>query len=189
MNTKKWDTHTGYIKCKNLTELLDTIPAETFSNSLHEIVNNKDLFKPHILNPIYLESGPLRECITVHLITNNKEDLITNKIKYHHTFSLLEKLKNLVDTNSAKELTRAYVTILGPNKTIHPHSDTDGKYWNEITRYQFYYTGNNDVIQLINNTVFPVGPGYLYLFDHKQIHEYHNNSAEDLLLMVFDLKN
>lgn len=43
--------------------------------------------------------------------------------------------------------------------------------------------------QIIDGNVFPVAPGYLYLFDHTQIHEYHNNSNEDLMLMVFDLKN
>lgn len=187
INKITWNNFNGYTKSVNKTHLLDTV--NYFDESYNELLSNKNCFTLHTLNKIYIQSGPLRECRTVHLINSQEQALLTSKLKLCHTFKLLEKLKNIIDINDTKELSRAYVTLLAPNKNIYAHCDTDGKYWSEITRYQFYYTGNSDMTQIIDGNVFPVAPGYLYLFDHTQIHEYHNNSNEDLMLMVFDLKN
>lgn len=177
MNTKKWDTHRGYVESKNLTELLDILPIETFSKSLTEIINNKDLFKPHVSSDVYLKSGPLRECNSIFL-----KDL---KI-LPQTFELYLFLKQLID--NGLPASKAYVTILKPGGKIYEHCDTDGHYWNTINRYQFYLTGNSDCIQLIKEEEFKIAPGYFYFFDHKQIHYYENNSNEDLILMVLDIQ-
>jgi hypothetical protein len=179
-----WETHKGYVESTNLTTLLDTIVD--FNDSYEELLITKDFFEPHSLDNRYIQSGPLRECKSLHLInTHHRAD----SNKFNHTFTLLERLSRLVDPTDSKIITRAYVTVLGPNMKIYAHSDTNGEYWNTINRYQFYYTGCDKIIQIINNQIFPVGPGYFYYFDHKQIHEYYNNSDEDLILMVFDLKN
>lgn len=182
-----WDNFNGYVKSVNKTRLLNII--DQFDESYNELLNNKNRFTLHSLNKTYIQSGPLRECRTVHLINSQQQDLITSKLNFSHTFKLLEQLKGILDINDTKELSRAYVTLLAPNRNIYAHCDTDGKYWSEITRYQFYYTGSAGMTQIIDGKVFPVAPGYLYLFDHTQIHEYNNSSNEDLMLMVFDLKN
>ena len=127
----------------------------------------------------------MRECKSAHLINDQKNNLIVDSDTYVETFILLDRLKKIINKDGI--VSRAYVTILSPGKKIYPHCDTHGGYWSNINRYQFYYTGNNDIHQIICNTLFPVAPGYLYHFDHRQIHEYHNNSSEDLILMVFDI--
>lgn len=182
---KIWDTHGGHVSnMPNMTKLLDVV--ENHEDSYNEIINNKNLFSLHSHNPVYIQSGPLRECATVHLINDSKTQTEIDKNKFEKTFLFLDKLKKIVDQNN-KKLTRAYVTFLPAGKQIYPHSDTNGAYWNNINRYQFYYNGNDKIEQIINDTLFPIKSGYLYYFDHKQIHSYHNNSLEDLLLMVFDV--
>jgi aspartyl/asparaginyl beta-hydroxylase (cupin superfamily) len=176
MNT--WDTHKGYVDSKNLTKLLDILPIETFSKSLIEIIDNKELFTPHVNSDVYLKSGPLRECKSIFL----KKDL---KI-LPQTIALFLCLKKLVD--NGMPVRKAYVTIVKPGGKIYEHCDNDSYYWSIVDRYQFYLTGNADCIQIIKKEKFKIAPGYFYFFDHKQIHYYENNSNEDLILMVFDIQ-
>jgi hypothetical protein len=181
-----WNTHGGYVSEQpNMTKLLETITG--YEDSYNEILDNKINFTLHSYNSVYVQSGPLRECVTAHLVNDSKKKLEVNQHSFAKTFSLLYKLKNLVDDKNDKILTRAYVTCLPSGKQIYAHADTNGQYWNTINRYQFYYTGNADMKQIINDTLFPIKSGYLYYFDHKQIHSYQNNSSEDLFLMVFDV--
>lgn len=188
MNAQKtseiWETYAGYVPGKiNTTTLLETVLG--YEDSYKEILDQKNSFTAHSDNQTYVLSGPLRECITAHLINPN---CVVDKNKFTKTFLLLDRLKQIIDKKNNKILTRAYVTSLAPEKQIYAHSDTNGAYWSTIDRYQFFYTGNDKMIQLIDNTIFPMKPGYLYHFDHRQIHSYENNSNEDLILMVFDLK-
>jgi hypothetical protein len=172
----------GYVKRENTTKLLHKVTD--FDDSLSELTDNNSYFSHHTNTPEYIKEGPLRECITVHLI----DQMLTtdNYDKFPKTLLLLDKLIKIIEPNN-KIITKVYVTRLPPKKQIYIHSDTDNSYWNTISRYQFYYTGNDNVIQKIDNTVYPVAPGYFYHFDHRQLHSYKNNSSDDLLLMVFDL--
>lgn len=183
MNDKKWDTHKGYIEHDNLTKLIEVLPSDIFVDSLSEIKNNKNLFHPHSLNKLYLESGPLRECISVYLTSRQNQPDLTDNFK--KTIKLLMILKNKISKNS--KVSRSYVTILQPGKKIYEHCDAGSGYFNSIDRYQFYLTGNSDINQIIKDTSFPALPGYFYFFDHQQVHRYENTSNEDLILMVFDL--
>lgn len=176
-----WSNFEGYKECPNITRLIKILPSEQYSDSLKEIEHNIDLFGNHSQNPIYISSGPLRECQSVFF---NKRNNVY--FKFTKTIDLLKNLKNSLDFDAV--ISRAYVTILPPSKKIYAHADTDGSYFSKIDRYQFYFTGNNDTIQIINNTQFDVAPGYFYYFDHRQIHEYINNSDEKLILMVFDVE-
>jgi hypothetical protein len=186
-NTSKfWDTHGGYVSGQlNTTKLLEVVTG--YEDSYNEIIDNKNSFTLHSYNSVYVKSGPLRECLTAHLINDSKTQLEIDKNKFAKTFLLLDKLKKMVNEKNDKVLTRAYVTCLPSGKKIYAHADTKGSYWNNINRYQFYYTGNDEIEQIINDTLFPVKPGYFYYFDHNQIHSYHNNSLEDLILIVFDV--
>ena len=179
-----WAVTAGYAPCDNTTELLCTL--DSITDSYTELLNNKNLFGPHSMNETYIKSGPLRECTTLHLIPDRNNRSI-NDIEFSATSVLINRLKNKIDPVNDRTITRAYVTIVPPGKNIYSHSDTDGAYWGTINRYQLYYTGDENMVQLINDTLFPVAPGYLYYFDHRQIHEYKNNSNQDLVLMVFDL--
>lgn len=178
---KTWPVTKGYVVRPNYTKLLHTISE--FANSYAELLGHRSFFGVHADHKVYMESGPLRECKTAHILKNG---LISN---FPNTTLLLNMLTQLVDISHTRRLSRAYITILEPGKQIYPHCDTDGEYWSTIDRYQFYFTGDSDMVQIINNTVFPIAPGYLYHFDHTQIHEYHNNSKQDLMLMVFDLQD
>lgn len=76
MHAEKCDTRVGYTKRENLKEVIGI-----FSNIMHEIVNNSDIFKLHTSNPVYSEYDPLRECMTVwdshiHEYHNNSEENI-----------------------------------------------------------------------------------------------------------------
>jgi hypothetical protein len=181
-----WDILGGYVpRQPNITKLLEVVTG--YEDSYNEIIDNKNSFTLHSYDQAYIHSGPLRECVTAYLINPNRPHCQVDNIKFAKTFQLLYKLKEIVDQTNNKILTRAYVTCLTPGKQIYAHSDTNGSYWNFIDRYQFFYTGNDEMIQLVNNTLFPMKPGYLYHFDHHQIHSYQNNSSEDLFLMVFDI--
>jgi hypothetical protein len=183
--TEKWNISGGYEKIENITTLLKKLDSKEFTKALNDVLSNKDSFKNHSTNKRYIESGPLRECKTVHLINDDENvDFALNKFK--NVIDFLYYLKNNINSN--RELTRAYITILAPGKKIYPHSDTLAPYFSSIDRYQFYFSGNSDMIQSIDETLFPVGPGLFYYFDHRQKHHYENNSSEDLILMVFDLK-
>jgi hypothetical protein len=174
----------GYAKCENITTLLRTIID--FSDSFTEIIDNKSYFSHHINTPDYMQDGPLRECLTAHLV-HDQHAIINIGTKFSKTLLLLDELTKIIEPNSNKIVTKAYVTCLPPKKRIYLHSDTHVSYWNNINRYQFYYTGDNKMIQTIDNTVFSIRPGYFYHFDHRQLHSYKNNSSDDLILMVFDL--
>lgn len=183
----EWNNLEGYQECPNTTKLLEIISFDIFSKSLEEIKNNLNLFGNHSNNPVYISSGPLRECRSVFINEGpfRSRDLLTNN-KFVETNKLLEFLKNKISPNA--NITRTYITILPPGKIIYPHSDASGNYFPTINRYQFYFTGNKECIQIIKNENFKIEPGYFYHFDHRQIHEYKNNSNEDLILIVFDIK-
>jgi hypothetical protein len=189
MNTQDisvaWNTHGGYAAKPDTTLLLTAVTG--YENSYNELIDNKSIFTLHSSNPKYIQTGPLRECISAHLISENQSSIKADTDKFVETMLLLDRLKKIIDITNSKILKKAYVTCLAPGKQIYEHSDTDGPYWNTINRYQFYYTGNDKIIQLINNTLYPIKPGYFYHFDHQQLHSYHNNSLEDLLLIVFDV--
>ena len=187
MIMQQWNNFEGYQECANTTKLLDVVSIDIFSKSLHEIIDNIDMFGNHSNKPLYLADGPLRECKSIFI----KEGIYqpTNSLlidKFNATVRLLEILKNRVNFDAI--ITRVYVTILPPGKIIYSHCDASGNYFSTIDRYQFYFTGNKDCVQIIKDNQFSVGPGYFYFFDHRQIHEYKNNSDQDLILMVFDLK-
>lgn len=182
---KKWNVYEGYQKVDNITTLLKKLDDYLFEGALLDVLNNRDSFGEHSTNLVYTESGPLRECITVYLLNDHQNTGVDNS-KFKNTVDLLYFLRSLV--NSERKITRVYVTILEPGKKIYSHSDTSNTYFESVDRYQFYFSGNTDMIQNIDNTLFPVEAGLFYHFDHRQIHFYENNSSEDLILMVFDLK-
>ena len=189
---KAWQSIRGYTPCPNTTTLLDS--SLNFKDSYDEIVANKKMFGNHANNAAYLEVGPLRECKTAHLYKDSSLKKWAHIFKdgpdskFPKTHLLLQALIASLNSNRDRALFRAYVTIVEPGQQIYAHCDTDGPVWNTLDRYQFYFTGDSDMIQIINGTLFPIGPGYLYYFDHRQIHEYHNHSKQDLILMVFDLQ-
>jgi hypothetical protein len=156
-----------------------------FSGSYEELLSNLDLFKPHTKGKEYSEYGPLRECISVFLKIREGTTFLSKNI-LPETLKLIQRLQYefLSDGDTCWE----YVTILPPGKEIYLHSDTDGNYWDTINRYQFYYTGNDNVIQNVGNINYPAHPGYFYRLDHRQLHSYKNNSTEPLMILIFDIK-
>ena len=194
----------GHVVCENTTKLLDNVSE--FNASHQELVSNPSLFERPSEDEFYIKNGPLRECRSAHMIASKQvardkspswlQNALVDKRtgSFHHnnnhlsqTYLLLNHLKHIIDPTNQRLVTHAYATYLSPGKQIYPHSDTIGDYWPRINRYQFYYTGNSKVRQVINDTVFPVSPGDLYHFDFRQIHHYVNESSENLLIMIFDL--
>jgi len=186
-----WIVLEGYEEQPNKTYLIDQITS--YSESLNELENSKDLFQFHVKDVRYLKSGPLRQCRTIHLSTGDKKlspdenKLLEMNKKLPKTCEFLSTLKLKVDPLNMRKIGRSYVTILKPGGRIFPHSDTYQEYWNEVDRFQFYYTGHIDVDQIIGKQKFEIQAGFFYFFDHKQIHEYHNRSEIDVYLLVFDL--
>ena len=153
----------GYVKRENITMLLHKIPD--FSDSLSEIIDNKSYFSHHTNTPDYIKEGPLRECVTLHLIDQQLAN--SNCDKFPKTLLLLDRLVRIIESPKNKIVRKAYVTCLPSKKQIYVHSDTHSdisdSYWDDIIRYQFYYTGDDSMIQKIDNTVYPMGPGYLFI--------------------------
>jgi len=194
-----------HVVCENTTKLLHNVSG--FSASHQELISNPSLFERPSENEFYIRYGPLRECRSAHMIASEKvaqdkspswlQNALVDKRtgSFHHNHNnqlsqtnlLLNLLKHIIDPTNQRLVTHAYVACLPPGRQIYPHSDTTGDYWPRINRYQFYYTGNSKVRQVINDTVFPVSPGDLYHFDFRQIHHYVNDSSENLLIMIFDL--
>ncbi len=184
----------GYKTSTDRTKLITTV--SDFNESLNEIHENKSFFGPHFNSENYNKFGPLRECKTFHIVENVEPKNFSKEsnIKFNENFivhmpetmSLLGRLIKVINAD-LNNLGRAYITILEKNKNILRHSDTAAQYFNLIKRYQFYYTGGDNIIKIINSKNYPVVPGYLYFFDHHQQHEYMNHSNDDLILMVFDI--
>jgi aspartyl/asparaginyl beta-hydroxylase (cupin superfamily) len=182
---------------KNRTKLLQVL--DSFGTSLEELKLNSHLFTLHNPTEDYGKNGPLRECSTLHItgdksfnvLDNEKQtdQTVTLNPELKETENLVNSIKKILDPYDLRPLGRVYITSLPSGGKIYKHSDTSKtkKYWNNIDRYQFYYTGSDDAVQIIDGTRFAMAPGYLYLFDHSKEHEYENNSNEDLILLVIDL--
>lgn len=184
----------GFKNKTNETRLLNIF--DNYESSYLEIIKNKHKFGSHFNDEHYINHGPLRDCKSVFLTENIKpkflgdqQNININKdvaMVFPETLKLYFSLISFLKKEN-NHRARAYVTILPSGKIILPHSDTGAAYFSKIERYQFYYNGNENIKQIINKELFPVKAGYFYFFDHQQMHEYHNSSDDDLILMVFDL--
>lgn len=185
----------GYSPTPNKTILLDKL--DNFHSSLEEIILLKKDFYPHVNNENYLKFGPLKDCKSMFITTDIQPNKTLGKNfifeinpfvkeRMPYTLKLYENIfEKLNLTNNKKG--RSYITILPSKKNILLHSDTSVNYFKQIHRYQFYYTGNTDMLKLVGDIQYPIEEGMLYFFDHLQKHEYKNNSNIDLVLMVFDV--
>lgn len=180
----------GYVPTADKTVLLGyhydnlTQALEEFRHSTQHTVSHHDSL-------LYRQQGPLRECSTLYIKQQKTPATWLPPLTgMDNIAKLFLDLKAKIDPHNQRLIGRVYCTSLAHGKQIYAHSDTNdttGDYWDHIERFQYYFTGTDNMIQLIAGQIYPVAPGMIYNFDFRQIHSYENHDTADLVLLVFDL--
>lgn len=98
---------------------------------------------------------------------------------------ILFDLMRLVE---GERLGRVLITRLPPGKRIHPHRDGGS--------HAAYYDRYHVALQVLPGAIFSAGPetiqmqpGDVWWFDNSQEHEVVNNSADDRIVMIVDIRS
>jgi hypothetical protein len=94
---------------------------------------------------------------------------------------------NLMNYVGGERLGRVMINKLAPGGRIYPHADTPS--------HTDYYTRFHVVLQSQPGVLFKAGdeqvfmaPGEVWWFDNREVHEVINNSADDRIHMVVDIR-
>ena len=90
----------------------------------------------------------------------------------------------------AYELTRVILTRLRPGGQIAPHADTRGKYANlpDIARYHLVVQGLPGSLFHCGDETVSMSTGEVWSFDAHQVHAVVNNSVDDRLHLLADMR-
>lgn len=105
---------------------------------------------------------------------------------------LLPKAKalalNVMQIVGGSRLGRVVVTKLEPGKKILPHADTKGDYAKYYTRYHLVLLGLPGSLFTCGDETVNMRTGELYWFDASQVHSLSNNSADDRVHLLVDVR-
>lgn len=97
---------------------------------------------------------------------------------------------NLMRFANAYQLDRLLITRLRPGARILPHADADGDYVQESDRLRYHvvlqglpgslYTCGDETVQMLT--------GETWLFNAREVHSIHNNSAADRIHLLVDVR-
>lgn len=105
---------------------------------------------------------------------------------------LLPKAKglalNVMQIVGGSRLGRVVITKLEPGKKILPHADVNGAYAKYYTRYHLVLLGLPGSIFTCGDETVNMRTGELYWFDASQVHSLSNNSADDRVHLLVDVR-
>lgn len=96
-----------------------------------------------------------------------------------------ETLKLIYKYFPPELVARIAIVKLLPGKFVFPHVDA-GEYYKNKHRYHIAITGS--YIYTVEDTRRQIEPGMLFWFDNKQVHCSWNNTNEDRISVIFDVK-
>lgn len=94
---------------------------------------------------------------------------------------------NLMRFARGQRLGRVLITRLAPGQRILPHSD-GGSHAAYYDRYHLILQNKPGSIFRAGDETVQMEPGDVWWFDNAQVHEVINNSADDRLTMIVDIK-
>jgi hypothetical protein len=155
--------------------------SQTEANDIKEVIkNSSDLFTKHNVYGGY-EIGTGRS-LWLHLREFNS-DYITYDVDITPVVDTVEKFRQ--DNFSNAKIGRCYIHRLLPGDIVHRHRDLiDGVYFQITKRFQLFLNIPNGMY--IESDPYPK-ENSIFLFNHKENHEYKNNGNEQLAFIVFDL--
>lgn len=110
-------------------------------------------------------------------------------------FTLLPQLRPLIfglmSLVEGEQLGRVMITRLRPGGKIHPHSDAVsevGSYSSFYTRYHIVLSGHEGSMFRAEEEVVCMRTGEVWWFDHNTTHEVLNNSMEDRIHLIVDIR-
>jgi hypothetical protein len=86
-------------------------------------------------------------------------------------------------------LGRAMVTRLAPGKCISPHADTRGRYANYFKRYHIVLQCEPGAVFRAEDEQIQMRQGEVWQFNAHAMHEVVNNSAEDRIVLIVDIRS
>jgi hypothetical protein len=100
---------------------------------------------------------------------------------HHIVFNVMRRVE-------AERLGRVMITRLDPGKRIKPHSDVLGAYAGYYSRYHVPLQSQPGVSFRAGNEQVFMAPGELWWFDASAEHEVVNNSADDRVHLIIDVR-
>jgi hypothetical protein len=97
---------------------------------------------------------------------------------------------DLMRATGAYELARVMITRLRPGGRIYPHADTEGEYANlpDIARYHLVLQGLAGSLFHCGNETVHMATGDIWWFDARQQHAVENNSVDDRIHLLIDVR-
>ncbi len=174
---------------------------EPISGLLAEVMRQPELWNQNLLRTTF-ENSPHREVSDIWLrfneIKNISDENYKEKVVDNHdsidypAFALLTQARpiifNLMRFVEGKRLGRVIITKLEPGKKIYAHRDSGD--------HAEYYDRYHVVLQNYQGSNFRAGDeivcmkaGDIYWFNNKEEHEVINNSHEDRIVMIVDIRS
>ena len=180
-----------------LISSIDIIPLQ------HAIIRQPDLWNQHTYRTTY-KNTPHSEVDDIWIRysdqerTSNPED--TESVQNDHgavwypAFSKLPESRpiilSLMNYVSAYELGRVVISRIKPGGKILPHADIDGDYvhLNDIARYHIIIQGLPGSMFYCGGEEVNMRTGEIWWFDAHKTHEIINNSSDDRIHLMVDLR-
>lgn len=164
---------------------------------LHAVTRQKHLWNQNTLRTQY-ENGPHSQADDIWLRFNDlstdkiRSDIMSNcEIINYSAWDFLpqshEIIFNLMRYIKGVRLGRVMITRLAPGKRIDLHED-GGNYAEYYDRYHVILQNNPGSIFRAGNEEVCMNSGEVWWFDNQEKHEVINNSREDRITMIVDIK-
>ncbi len=98
------------------------------------------------------------------------------------------EILNIMRLVGGSRLGRVIITRLEPGKKILPHADTQGDYAKYYTRYHLVLQGMPGSIFICGDETVSMQTGELWWFSAQDEHSVHNNSKDDRIHMLIDVR-
>jgi hypothetical protein len=94
----------------------------------------------------------------------------------------------LMATVRGEQIGRVMITRLAPGKRIYPHADLIGKYAHFYTRFHIPLVSDPGVLFNCGEESVNMLPGEVWWFNGHLVHEVINNSTQDRLNLIVDVR-
>jgi len=171
-----------------IAESIDTMPL------LAALAVRPDLWNANDLRTKYQES-PHCEADDIWLWFNKMpdnpadviDDIQTHPYPAWTQLPVKDMVLNLMRAVGGTQLGRVLITRLAPGHEIYPHAD-EGAPATFYSRYQIMLQCNPGVLFLCGDETVQMKTGDVYWFDNRQTHSVLNNSADDRLALIVDVR-
>lgn len=174
---------------------------EQTASLLAAVMRQPELWNQNLLRTTF-DNSPHRDVSDIWLRFNdtkevNNENKNEKVVDNHESidfpaFAALPQARllifNLMRFVEGKRLGRVLITKLEPGKKVHPHSD-NGSHAEYYDRYHIVLKNSAGSIFRAGDETICMKPGDIYWFDNSAEHEVINNSYDDRIVMIVDIRS